>query len=124
MQSRRMSLVEAVANVAIGYLVSLAANAIILPLFGFRASLGDLMLISVAFTAVSIARTYVVRRLFERLRPRPPAQPSPVFVGVRQAPGSQPELLVGHGGASCSVYELSDSQVKKLAHEAVNCALR
>lgn len=38
MQSRRGSLIEATANTAIGYLVAVAANVAVLPLFGLRPS--------------------------------------------------------------------------------------
>lgn len=59
-----MSAAEAVANVGIGYLVALAATAIILPLFGHRVSAQDAVGISAAFTIVSLVRSYILRRLF------------------------------------------------------------
>lgn len=68
MQSRRMSAVEAVANVAIGYVVAVAANAVVLPLFGLHPSAFDSLAIGALFTAISLARLYVLRRLFNRIR--------------------------------------------------------
>jgi len=69
-QSRRMSLVEAVANVAIGYFVAVVAQLVVFPLFGLHASLADNLLIGALFTVVSIVRSYALRRLFEEIRVR------------------------------------------------------
>lgn len=66
-QSRKGSIIEAVANVAIGYLVALAAQAAIFPLFGFHASTEQHMAIGALFTIVSLVRSYALRRLFNRL---------------------------------------------------------
>jgi len=68
MQSRRMSAVEAIANVAIGYLVAVAANVVILPLFGLHPSAFDSLAIGALFTAVSLVRSYALRRLFNGIR--------------------------------------------------------
>ena len=59
-----MSAIEAVANVAIGYGVALAAQLAIFPMFGMVVSMGDNLMIGAAFTVVSLARSYAVRRLF------------------------------------------------------------
>ena len=67
MQSRRMSAVEAVANVAIGFGVSWAANLVILPAYGYPVSGRQAFVIGLWFTAISLARSYAVRRLFCRL---------------------------------------------------------
>ena len=65
-QTKTQSAVESVANVAIGYGVSLAANAAILPLFGIAISTADNLAIGAIYTAISIARSYCVRRVFNR----------------------------------------------------------
>ena len=65
-QTKAQSAVESVANVAVGYGVSLAANVTILPLFGVIISLSDNLLIGAIYTAISIVRSYCVRRLFNR----------------------------------------------------------
>ena len=67
-QSRRMSGIEALTSTAIGYGVAVATNTVVLPAFGFTPSLGDSFAIGAIFTAVSLARGYLVRRMFERLR--------------------------------------------------------
>ena len=67
MQSRVMSAIEAIANVVIGYLVSVAANILILPLFGYDVSVADSFAIGLAFTAVSLVRSYILRRMFNAI---------------------------------------------------------
>lgn len=65
-QSRRMSMVETLAGVAIGFAVSVALSHIIYPLFGHSFTLAQNMGITVIFTVVSIVRSYLVRRAFNR----------------------------------------------------------
>ena len=67
MQSRLMSLIEAWANVFVGYWVSVAANYIVLPWFGFHVSAGQAIGIGVIFTAISLVRSYLLRRWFNRM---------------------------------------------------------
>jgi len=67
-QPRIYSLIESVANVAIGFGVALVTQIAVFPLFGIHVRLSDQLGIAAIFTAVSIARSYVVRRLFNRIR--------------------------------------------------------
>jgi hypothetical protein len=67
-QSRALSALEAVANVAIGYGVAVAAQAAVFPLFGVHLPLSDNLAIGALFTVVSLVRSYALRRMFERLR--------------------------------------------------------
>ena len=67
MQSQTQSLVESCANVVIGYSVALLAQLAVFPLLGVAVSLNQNLLIGAIFTAVSLARGYCVRRLFNRL---------------------------------------------------------
>ena len=66
MQTKRRSLIEAVTNVLIGYLVAVISNLIVLPLFGYQVSLFDGFAIGVVFTVISLIRSYVIRRLFNK----------------------------------------------------------
>ena len=68
MQSRRMSFVEAVTNVAIGYGVAVGTQILVFPLFGFDPGVGDNLIIGAIFTGVSLIRSYTLRRAFERWR--------------------------------------------------------
>jgi hypothetical protein len=63
-----MSLVESLANVAVGYGIAVATQAVVFPWFGLRVSLSDDMAIGAVMTVVSIIRSFTLRRLFERLR--------------------------------------------------------
>jgi hypothetical protein len=67
-QSRAMSMVESVANVAVGYGVAVATQMLVFPLFGLVATLGENMAMGAIFTVVSIVRSYWLRRLFERIK--------------------------------------------------------
>jgi hypothetical protein len=67
-QSRLISLVEATANVLVGLLVALATQVLVFPALGLQASFGQNLQLALVFTAVSIARAFLLRRLFEGLR--------------------------------------------------------
>lgn len=64
MQSRCLSMAEAVASTALGFAVSLALTFTVLPAFGYTVTTRDAWGITVIYTAASIVRSYVVRRLF------------------------------------------------------------
>jgi hypothetical protein len=66
MQSRTMSLIEAVANVIVGYGVAVAAQMMIFPWFGLSTTLGQNLQMGLIFTVVSLLRSYLLRRAFNR----------------------------------------------------------
>ncbi len=68
MQSRTMSLIEALANVLVGYGVAVTTQTVVFPLFGLHASLDQNLAIGLIFTVVSLVRSYMLRRLFNHLR--------------------------------------------------------
>lgn len=63
-QTRRHSFIESCTNVLIGYFVALASQLAIFPLFGIHVAFRDNILIGLYFTAISILRSYVLRRWF------------------------------------------------------------
>lgn len=65
-QSQKHSLIESLVNVAVGYGIALVSQLLIFPLFGIHISLQDNIIIGLLFTVVSIARSYALRRLFNR----------------------------------------------------------
>ena len=67
-QSRVMSLVEAVANVIVGYGVAVATQLLIFPVFGLHTTLAQNLKLGAVFTLISLARSFALRRLFERIR--------------------------------------------------------
>ena len=68
MQSRIGSLVESWANVLVGFGVAWAANTLVLPAFGLSVSAGKSFGIAAVFTAISLVRSYLVRRFFNGLK--------------------------------------------------------
>ena len=75
-QSRLMSLVESLANVLVGYVVAVATQMAVFPLFGLVVTVTENLLIGLVFTVVSIVRNYALRRGFEALRVRQSARAS------------------------------------------------
>ena len=69
-QSRAMSLIEAAANVAVGYGVAVVTQILIFPIFGLHATLAQNLKMGGVFTVVSIARSFALRRVFEAIRMR------------------------------------------------------
>ena len=65
-QSRIGSFCESLVNVTIGYSVALASQLVVFPLYGIHVPLSTNIGIGAWFTAISIARSYVVRRCFNR----------------------------------------------------------
>lgn len=67
MQSRRQSLIETIAGVAIGFAVSMILSYIVYPLHGHTFTLVQNVSITIIFTVASILRGYGVRRFFNWL---------------------------------------------------------
>ena len=67
-QSRLMSLAESVTNVVIGYVLAIATQIVVFPWFGIETGLAEHLTIGLAFVGVSLARGYLLRRLFEAIR--------------------------------------------------------
>ena len=65
-QTRVGAFVEAWANVAIGYSINFTANLIVLPAFGFAVTVTDALGIGVVFTVISVVRSYLIRRFFNK----------------------------------------------------------
>lgn len=67
-QSPTMSLVEAIANVVVGYGAAVATQILIFPNFGLHITLAQNLKMGAVFTVVSIMRSFALRRLFEHVR--------------------------------------------------------
>lgn len=63
-QSRKASFTEALVNVGVGFIVSVAITAVVFPLYGHEVSLSHNIQITLIFTVASVARGYVLRRFF------------------------------------------------------------
>ena len=68
MQSRRQSLIEASANVVVGYALAVLTQIVVFPWFGLQVPFRDNLAIGAIFVIISLLRSYALRRLFERWR--------------------------------------------------------
>ena len=66
-QKKKHSALESVVNVLVGYGVALASQIVIFPLFGMQVTLNDNIQIGLWFTAISLIRSYILRRIFNHL---------------------------------------------------------
>jgi hypothetical protein len=62
------SIVEAKANIVVGFVVAVICNRLVLPWFGFPATIVDSTGIALIFTVVSVIRQLIVRRFFNNLK--------------------------------------------------------
>jgi hypothetical protein len=69
-QSRAMSFIEAITNVAFGYGIAVATQMLIFPVFGLHTTLAQNLTMGAVFSAVSIIRSFALRRVFETIRVR------------------------------------------------------
>lgn len=69
-QSRRASLAEAWTNILVGFSINYVANLLIFPLFGMHISLANNFLMGLIYTAISLARSYGLRRFYNWLMVR------------------------------------------------------
>ena len=69
-QTRRMSLLESVTNVVVGYMLAIITQIVVFPLFGIVTDPKQHLAIGLAFVVVSLARGFVLRRVFEHFSRR------------------------------------------------------
>lgn len=67
-QSKKMSFLESCVNVLIGYSVAILSQIIVFPIFGIEVSTRTHMLIGLYFTVISLVRSYIVRRIFNKIK--------------------------------------------------------
>lgn len=68
MQTKMGSFIEAWANIFIGFGINFGANMIVLPWFGFDVTASVAFGIGLVFTAISLVRSYVLRRVFNGIK--------------------------------------------------------
>ena len=64
MQTRFESFKESVVNIVIGYVIAFISQIVIFPIVGVKVSLSQNLEIGLYFTAVSLIRSYMIRRYF------------------------------------------------------------
>jgi len=65
-QSKFSSLIESATNILIGYWCAVVAQLIVFPIMGIDVSLEKNLMIGLVFTLISLLRSYVIRRVFNR----------------------------------------------------------
>ena len=65
-QTKLNSIIESVSNTAVGLLTTLALSPFIYDMVGMKYTYTQLGMATVLFTAISIIRSYVIRRLFNK----------------------------------------------------------
>ena len=66
MQTRKQTLIESLANVTVGFLITIISLHILFPLLGMENNSGKNTLITIYLTLLSILRNYFLRRYFNR----------------------------------------------------------
>jgi len=66
-QSKKHSVLESLTNVIIGYLIALLSQLIVFPLYGIHIPLSTNLWIGIWFTASSLIRSYLLRRVYNKL---------------------------------------------------------
>lgn len=69
-QTRLGSFAEAWFNVAVGFGINYLGNIFILPLFGLEVGYDTAFYIGVIFTVISVARSYILRRIMNSYKAR------------------------------------------------------
>lgn len=67
MQSKKGSLIEAAVNTFIGYTITLVLSPLVYHIAGVQMSVAKLNLVVLMFTAISVIRSYIIRRFFNRV---------------------------------------------------------
>ena len=67
-QTRLGSFVEAWANVLVGIGVAYTANMLVFPVIGLQISHSQNIILTLVMTVVSLVRSYLLRRFFNKLR--------------------------------------------------------
>ncbi len=84
MQPRWQSLTEAILNVLVGLILSFALQIMLFEALEIEASLAQNIVITAAFAGLSMLRSYVLRRMFNRM------MPGPKIHSMHSQRGSQP----------------------------------
>ena len=66
MQTKIQSFIESLTNIAIGYSVAIVSQWVVFPIFDINVSIADNLLIGLYFTAISLTRSYLIRRYFNK----------------------------------------------------------
>lgn len=68
LQSKQKSLLEAIVNTFVGFIVTLISNPFIYWICDIKINFPQMTMVTLLFTIVSIIRNYVIRRWFNKLK--------------------------------------------------------
>jgi len=68
MQTKILSLTESITNTISGLIISFCIQLIIYPVMGIPVKIHQNIIITLVFTGASIARSYIIRRIFNKLK--------------------------------------------------------
>ena len=66
MQTKFQSFIESLVNILIGYFTALFSQFLIFPMFNINIPIQDNLLIGLYFTGISLVRSYIIRRYFNK----------------------------------------------------------
>jgi hypothetical protein len=66
-QKKSHSIFESITNVCVGFGINFTANMLLFPLFGWHISAEQNVLLGIIYTGISIVRSYILRRVFNRI---------------------------------------------------------
>jgi hypothetical protein len=67
MQTKSMSMIEAITNTLVGFVMSILLQLMMTSALSIQMSLDQNLIMSLVFTVASVARGYLVRRMFLKL---------------------------------------------------------
>lgn len=67
MQTKKLSIIESITNVFIWYITAVGSTFIVFPLFNINIEPQDNFLIWLYFTGISLIRSYIIRRYFNKI---------------------------------------------------------
>jgi len=67
-QTKFQSVIESLTNILIGFIISFISQVVIFNQFGVEISLGKNLEMTVYFTIISFIRSYILRRIFNRMK--------------------------------------------------------
>lgn len=65
-QSKKQSLIESLVNTLVGYVITWAFSPLIYWICGVEMRVGQMSMVVLLFTVLSVARNYVIRRWFNK----------------------------------------------------------
>lgn len=66
-QTKKQSIIEVIANTVVGFIISVGVSVLLFPLMGIPVTFGENIGITLIFTLISLVRSFVMRRIFNKM---------------------------------------------------------